>query len=142
MTYTATKWNTAEDKAKFVKKFIKFVEKDFPQTMFDKKFYARLSMMFGHIAHYDVNGFWKTFFTNATDKIRFLEQTLNYPCYGDPTYTWSDAEKEIQGLLEEMEVLEKWQRIEAEENDSKERAEYQRLKKKFELPLTSSKILA
>ena len=132
MKYTATQWDTAEDKAKFVNHFIKFVRAGFPKSKFNKKFYQRLSNTFGHIAHYNINGFWDTFFTTIEGKVRFLEITLNSPCYGDPAYTYCDAEKEIQRILKEENALELCRAILVVERDNKEYSEYMRLKQKFE----------
>jgi hypothetical protein len=132
MKFTATKWNTVEDKEKFVEHFVKFVERDFPPHMFTKKFYNRLMNTFGHIAHYNQLGFWETFFTNARDKAEFLKQTMEFPCYGDPAYTFCDAEREIQNQLKEKDTLEKWESKATTEHNNAEYAEYQRLKNKFE----------
>lgn len=132
MNYTATKWSTAEDKEKFVKHFIKFVEKGFPQLLFTKAFYHRLMNTFGHIAHYNQLGFWEEFFTNSANKARFLEMTMNFPCYGDPTYTFCDAEREIQRLIKEKDLLHKWNQIASNEQTTAEFDEYKRLKSKFE----------
>jgi len=132
MNYTPTQFSTVEDKAKFVKQFITFVEKDFPQHLFTKVFYQRLSNTFGHIAHYNRDGFWHTFFTTTSDKFQFLQLTMQYPCYGDPAFTFCDAEKEIQRQLNEKKILEKYQQKENQEIYDREFAEYQRLKNKFE----------
>jgi len=131
MNYTATKFSTAEDKAKFVKQFMAFVEKGFPQHLFTKKFYQRLSNTFGHIAHYNQLGFWEEYFTTISDKVRFLQQTLSYPCYGSPEFTFCDAEQEIQRLLKANNILGIMQQVEAQDVHTKELAEYQRLKEKF-----------
>jgi hypothetical protein len=132
MKFTATQWNTVEDKEKFVEHFIKFVERDFPQHMFTKKFYNRLMHTFGHIAHYNQLGFWETFFTNSRNKAEFLKQTMEFPCYGDPTYTFCDAEREIQNQLKAKKILEKWESKAITEHNNAEYVEYQRLKSKFE----------
>jgi hypothetical protein len=132
MNYTATQFVTAEDKAKFVEHFIKFVEKDFPQNLFTKKFYSRLSNTFGHIAHYNQFGFWEEFFTTTADKVRFIEMTLNSPCYGDPAYTFSDAEREIQYRMIGSGILAHYKAQYENELCNAEYNEYQRLKEKFE----------
>ncbi len=132
MNYTATKWNTAEDKAKFVEHFMKFVKKDFPQHLFTKKFYSRLSNTFGHIAHYNQLGFWEEFFTTTADKVRFIEMTLNFHCYGDPAYTFSDAEREIQNRMMGSGILAHYKAQYENELCNAEYSEYQRLKEKFE----------
>jgi len=52
-------------------------------------FYHRLSMCFGHIAHCDRATFYATWFTRDQDRLRFLEKTLKWPCWGDLDYTFS-----------------------------------------------------
>ena len=129
MNYTATQWNTAEDKEWFVKHFIKFVEKGFPQHLFTKKFYNRLMNTFGHIAHYNQQGFWDTWFTCAADKARFLKHTMTsfMAGVGDPTYTYCDAEKEIQRLIEEKGLLQKWNKIADDDQYTAEKELYHKL---------------
>lgn len=98
-----TQWETVTSKVKFGNQFVKFFKSGFSRTQFPKWFYTRLSMCFGMIAHYDQNGFYKTFFTDDVDKADFVRQILNYPCYGSPAFTYSDIEKQIQQwLLKEL----------------------------------------
>ena len=93
--FTPTKFDTAEDKAKFANHFVRFVESDFKSTLFPKWFYTRLSMTFGHIAHYNQSGFYSEFFESTMDKVRFLEQTRLAGCYGSPEHTYCDVERVI-----------------------------------------------
>jgi len=51
-SFTATKWSTAEEKAKFANDLMAFIAADFPEKKFKKGFYERISMCFGMIAHY------------------------------------------------------------------------------------------
>ena len=129
--FTATEFETADAKVKFCEQFVKFVKNDFAKESFPKWFYQRLSMTFGHIAHYDQNGFYETFFTN-TDHIRyFIQKTLNYPCYGSPAFTYCDAEKVIQTWLRDNKIMEKWQKKLQQETEAKERKEFERLSNKY-----------
>ena len=50
--FTATKFSTAADKAEFGNTLLRFVESEWALAFFTKGFYNRLSMCFGHIAHY------------------------------------------------------------------------------------------
>ncbi|MHA2046150.1 MAG: hypothetical protein ACW99G_15265 [Candidatus Thorarchaeota archaeon] len=93
--FTPTQFDTAEQKAKFANHFVKFVESGFKREKFPKWFYTRLSMTFGHIAHYNLDGFYAQWFTTTERQMEFLNHTLNHPCYGQPEYTYSDVEKEI-----------------------------------------------
>jgi hypothetical protein len=130
-TFTPTKWDTAEDKAAFAKRFVRFVQSGFAAQHFTDKFYRRLSNTFGHIAHYDRGGFWSEFFTTTADKVRFLEQTLQWPCYGDPAWTYSDVETALQAWLRDEGILAKYRQKLAEETQAAERAELARLQKKY-----------
>ena len=129
--FTPTQWDTAEDKAAFAKQFVRFVESDFAERHFTEKLYRRLSNTFGHIAHYDRGGFWAEFFTATADKIRFLEQALRWPCYGDPAFTYSDVERALQNWLRGSGVLETLDRKLVEDVEAAERAELARLQKKY-----------
>jgi hypothetical protein len=108
--YTATQWNTAADKEKFVKQFKAFVTKDFPETAFNKQFYNRMSMMRGHIAHYNQAGFYATWFDTSERRADFLRHWTVGVIYGDPAYTWSDVEKVLQAWLQEHQEYEEKQR--------------------------------
>src|SRR5262249_861762 len=84
--FTPTKWDAGQTKANFARQFVKFVESDFDQRLFSQAFYRRLSMTFGHIAHFNRQGFFETFFSTTADKVRFLRMTLVHPCFGDPAF--------------------------------------------------------
>jgi hypothetical protein len=129
--FTPTQWDTAENKALFAKQFVRFVKSDFAAKHFTEKFYQRLSNTFGHIAHYNRSGFWDTFFTITADKVRFLEMTLRWPCYGDPAWTYSDAERALQEWLRADGALERYRQRLAEETEAVERAEFARLQRKY-----------
>ncbi len=129
--FTPTQWDTAEDKLSFAKQFVRFVESDFAAQYFTDRFYRRLSNTFGNIAHYDRGGFWSKFFTSTADKIRFLEQTLAYPCYGDPAWTYSDVERALQEWLSNSGLLKRYQKKLADETEAAERAELARLQHKY-----------
>lgn len=97
--FTTTKWDDAEQKAKFANQFFRFVRSGYKFTVFPKWFYNRLSMTFGHIAHYNRCGFFEEFFVTAEGLQRFADITRQWPCYGDPEYTYSDVERAIQKEL-------------------------------------------
>lgn len=129
--FTPTQWDTAQDKAAFAKQFVRFVQSDFAAKHFTDRFYRRLSNTFGHIAHYNRGGFWDTFFTTTADKVRFLEQTLQHPCYGDPAWTYSDVERELQAWLRAEGTLECYRQRLAKETEGAERTELARLQQKY-----------
>jgi len=131
MSYTPTQWATTEDKEKFIHQFKKFVESGFELKHFPKWFYNRLSNCFGHIAHYNQGGFYETFFTTTRDKIRFLELCSQWPCYGQPEFTFCDCERELQDWLIEQKLVEKYQQAHAEQIATSERNELSRLQAKY-----------
>lgn len=130
--FTPTQWDSADDKAWFANQFVRFVQSDFDERHFTDRFYRRLSNTFGHIAHYNRHGFWSEFFETTADKLRFLEITLQHPCYGDPGWTYSDVERLLQGWLRRKGALETYRERVGAEREAVERAQYERLKAKFE----------
>lgn len=130
--FTPTRWNTAKDKAEFCNRFVRFVKSGYDRKIFTSKFYTRLSLMFGHIANYNANGFYNTFFTTEKGKVRFAEYTQNANCYGDPTYTWSDAEKLLKQWAIENRMLENEAKNLNESIEKEERKQLAYLKSKYE----------
>ena len=130
--FTPTKWDDGQTKASFARQFVKFVESDFDQRLFSQAFYRRLSMTFGHIAHFNRQGFFETFFTMTADKVSFLRMTLAHPCFGDPAFTYSDVERALQRWLRESGTLAKHEQRLADEMEAAERAQLARLKAKYE----------
>ena len=98
--YTATEFSSIEDKYKFEKQFKRFVESGFKRTLFPKWFYTRLSMMFGHIAHYNIYGFYQYWFSDIEKQQHFINNCLQWRCYGDPAFTYSDVERELKDWIQ------------------------------------------
>ena len=90
---TATEFSSVKDKEKFFNHFIRFVNSGFKETIFPKWFYNRLSNCFGNIAHYNKAQFYQVQFSDAEAQCKFLNNCLNYPCYGSPEFTYSDVER-------------------------------------------------
>ena len=103
--FVPTQWDSAEQKAKFANALMRFVADDFPRSKFHESFYRRLSNTFGHIAHYDSAGFYEHFFLRAKDKLEFLEQCAEWPCFGDPAYTYSDVERAVSARLRKSQII-------------------------------------
>jgi hypothetical protein len=129
--FTATEFSTGEDKAKFCNQFVRFVESDFSFTLFPKWFYSRLSMTFGHIAHYNQHGFFNTWCERTYDKYSFLARIANHKPCGDPRYTYSDAERFIAEYVQDSGLVEKYQQQVASETETRERAQLAVLKAKY-----------
>jgi len=99
--FLPTKWDAASKKIRFAEGLKTFISGGFQEKHFPHWLYVRLSMTFGFIAHYDQHGFYWHYFDSDAGKRVFLQQILNWPCYGDPEYTYSDVEKHLQGWLRE-----------------------------------------
>lgn len=132
--FTATEFCTAEDKAQFGNHLLAFIEADFPESKFTKAFYSRLHNTFGHIAHYDRQGFWSTFFTNTAQKIEFLKQTIEYPTFWPPApqFTFSDVERAVRVVLLAKGTLARYEAQNRAEIEQIERSTLARLKSKYE----------
>lgn len=129
--FVPTEWDTAEQKAKFANQFVRFVNSDFKATLFPHWFYNRLSMTFGHIAHYNQGGFYQTWFADTQSKLDFLRRTTEHPHYGDPKFTYSDVEKILGAWVEEQRLCEKYVRQVNAETEYSERATLAHLKAKY-----------
>ena len=129
--FTPTKWSAAEDKARFGNTFLHFVDSGFARNLFTEKFYSRLSNCFGHIAHYNCTQFYEEWFSSLSAQVRFLEHTLRFPCYGDPEFTFSDVEREIQREVRNRNHLARLELCVAEEQRAAELTLLQRLEGKF-----------
>ena len=129
--FTPTQWASAEDKAKFANALMKFVANEFPRQSFTRSLYQRLSNSFGHIAHRNLDGFYGAFFERDTDKVVFLEQTLSWPHFGDPTFTFSDVERAVKRRLRAAKVIDILRLLEADATRRRELATLARLQEKY-----------
>ncbi len=118
--FSATKWTTAEDKARMATKITKFILNGFQQPSFTKEIYRRLSTMFGHIAEYDIHGFYHVWFADDAACLRWTENAVKGGVLGfvvgDPAWTWSDVEKALQAWMKENRIVEQIHRIDNSES--------------------------
>ncbi len=94
--FVTTKFSTAADKADFGNLLLHFIDSGSKQTIFTEKFYSRLSMCFGYIAHCDRSGFYETWFRDDHQRSHFLQHALASQCWGSPEFTFSDVERAVQ----------------------------------------------
>ena len=130
--FKATKFDTAEVKAKFGNHLLRFIAEDYPKALWTKIFYNRLSMTFSNIAEYNIHGFWNTWFTTTADQIEFLQNIAKYPCWGDPEFTYSDVERVVRERVKNSGVIAWKERLLAEESKKRDLAELARLKSLYE----------
>jgi hypothetical protein len=129
--FVPTKFSTAQDKADFGNTFLHFIESEWARAAFSKSFYNRLSMCFSHIAHGDRTGFYVTWFTSDTDRLEFLRHSLQWPCWGDPEYTFCDVERAIQQEIRKRNYLARYELRAAEAVRSGEMETLKRLEAKY-----------
>jgi len=132
--FTATKFSTAADKAEFGNTLLRFIESEWVPALFTKSFYNRLSMCFGHIAHYNCTQFYEEWFSSLAAQVRFLKHTLRFPCYGDPEYTLSDVERAIQREIVNRNYLARYELRLAEEQQAADLALLRQLESKYRTP--------
>ena len=118
--FIPTKWSTAEEKARFGNAILHFIDSGFSRNLFTDRLYGRLSNCFGHIAHYNSTQFYEEWFSSLSAQVRFLEHALRFPCYGDPEFTFSDVESEIQREVRNRNYLPRYQLRLAEEHRAAE----------------------
>jgi hypothetical protein len=99
--YVATKWSSIDDKKRFEAQFKRFVESGYKKGNFPKWFYQRLSMCFGHIAHYNQGGFYAEQFSTPARIARWEKRIAYYKVCGDPEYTFSDVEHVLSAWMAE-----------------------------------------
>ena len=132
--FTPTEWSTAADKADFGNTLLHFLDAGCPRELFTKKFYNRLSMTFGNIAHYNLEGFYDTWFTRDRHRLGFVQKLLRWPCHGDPKFTFSDVEDAIQRVMRERNYLGRFELGAAEALRAAEMKDLERLEAKYRKP--------
>jgi hypothetical protein len=130
--FTPTRYHSTADKAWFANNLCRFIASDFAQKLWTRRLYETLRNTCGHIAHYNKDGFWDTFFTSTAQKIAFLEQTIQHPCYGQPDYTFCDVERKVKSRIRLSEVLAGFKARLAAETEQTERALLARLREKYD----------
>ena len=129
--FVPTNFSSAADKADFGNAFLHFIESEWKETLFTKTFYNRLSNTFGHIAHYNRPTFYSTWFTSDADRLRFLEQALEWPCWGDAEFTFCDVERALQREIRKRNYVVRYELKAAEAVRSAEMAILERLEAKY-----------
>lgn len=125
-------YGTAAYKAKLANSIVRFVKSDFKRGNFTKELYRGLNSMFGHIAHYDIHGFYSTWFEDDRDRLLWLERVSEWHEYGDPGFTLVDVEKVVRRFVVESGLVEVYRQHVAHVQEANERAILAQLKAKYE----------
>jgi hypothetical protein len=138
--FRPTQWASAEEKAKFGNHLLRFIAEDFPLGLWRNPFYERLSNSFSSIAHYNIRGFWDTWFTTTSDQIAFLENIARHYCFSDAAWTFSDVEHIVKARVRGSGIIDWKRKILAEETKRHDLAEFDRLRKLYD-PAASPEVL-
>lgn len=68
---------TAEEKQKVLRHWRQFLQSGLSKDKFTKDLYHHLTLHCSFIAHYDLHGFYATYFKEGEDTVRFLSQFDN-----------------------------------------------------------------
>ncbi len=132
--FTATKWASAEEKAKWANTMVSWIQRDFPLNGWTKNLYHHLSNMYGHIAHYNQIGFYGNWFETIHQRLEWLQYIAhkgNFGCLGDPTWTWSDVEQAFSAWVCQSGLIECYQQRCAQDIERRERAQLAALQAKY-----------
>lgn len=88
-------------------------------------------MCFGHIAHYNRDGFYQTWFRSPTSRLAFLCNVAEWRCYGDPRFTFSDVERVLAAWVLSTDHVKRLTAQIAADTEKEERAELARLSAKY-----------
>jgi hypothetical protein len=135
--FVASNSDTAEDKAKWANRFVKFILGGFQSGSFNKDLYRRLRAMFGHCAEYDIRGFYFIWFEDTYKCLHWVETvTTSWLCgIGSPAFTWSDVEVALIKWLKESSIHEQIAGYLQVETEQQKRAQLPALKLKYEAPV-------
>jgi len=104
--FEGNQYYTAEQKAEWANRLAHFITSGFERGHFTRILYDLLHLHFGHIAHFDINGFYQTWFATPDQRVAFLKHTIEYP----PSSPWfGDVEKAVQEWVKKGKFLETYQ---------------------------------
>lgn len=135
--FTATKWDSGEDKAKGLSALVSFIQAGFPEAKFTRRVYDVLYLhLFGHIAHFNKAGFYAEWFATPARQLAWLRYAARGGAYGaghgDPAYTWSDVETVLVDWLRSSGVVNRYEAIVEGQTRSRELAQLAYLQGKYE----------
>jgi hypothetical protein len=129
--FEPSKYKTAQEKADFANRLVRFIDSGFEKRFFTKKLYNDLYINFSMIAHYNHHGFWDYYFEGSGEKLDFTQDLLNAKAYGDPTHTNSDVEKAVQQWMYKNRILDREIYNHESVMETAELTEYKRLQQKY-----------
>jgi len=134
--FTATKFASAEDKAKGLSALVSFIQAGFPESKFTRRVYDVLHLhMFGHIAHYNQAGFYAEWFASPESQLEWLRYAARGGAFGagmgDPAHTWSDVETVLVEWVRASGLVHRYEGIVEGQTRSRELAQLAYLQAKY-----------
>lgn len=86
---TDSEFMTAKEKETVLKQWIVFIKNGFRFKHFTGRLYSHLTLHCSFIAHYDIHGFYNTYFVHPGDRARFLRQFDRDHGWKSVEYGWT-----------------------------------------------------
>jgi hypothetical protein len=102
--FASTEHTSSKEKAEWANRLASFIFNGFKYVDFSNLIYTRLSNCFGHIAHYNRETFYDTWFSSPAKQADFIKHTLCHKSCGDPKFTFSDVEQQFKKWLSEQNI--------------------------------------
>lgn len=103
MEFSDSKFMTAEEKTKVYNALVRFLDSGLQRQKFTKALYQYLSLNFGFIAHFNIEGFYSERFADAHGRAKTLEMIVNASHWSfdnDPDRV-GDLNRAVRALFEE-----------------------------------------
>lgn len=133
--FTATKWATAEEKARWANAMPSWIQRGFPEKGWRQGLYERLHQMYCHSAQYNRYGFYDEWFATVQKQRAWLEYVAKGGAFGggmgDPAWTWCDVERALSAWIRERDLVTHYQHLSAQDTEYTERALLAILQQKY-----------
>ena len=103
MEFIDTKFMTADEKTQVYNALVRFIDSGFKRSKFTKALYSYLSLNFGFIAHYNLDGFWQARFNDPAGRVstvRAVTEASQWSFVEDSDRTW-DLNRAVRTLVSE-----------------------------------------
>jgi hypothetical protein len=131
--FTATRFDTIMDKVLFIEALIRFLCGHCDRDKFTRRIYDGLYLHLGHIAHYNMGGFYARWFEDLVNQIEFLKYHSSEQIFGD----WRDVAEALKKWIagpEGQTVLAHYENALVIRTETAERQQLENLKTKYETP--------
>jgi len=78
MSFTSVKFMSSKDKELVLRTWERFLKNGLKRTDFTKRLYEHLHLHCGYIAHYNIQGFYDTYFLSGVDIQSFFDNFIRY----------------------------------------------------------------